>query len=343
LEISAFNSNDRLRRLSLGPAKSFFRDSQNENTKDSKLIPNLNPKLTFRQLALKQEQNSLAGIRNIAVNSATGFSLITILTALASRLIGNQSLAKASLNLAKKATQLTFMTYGGFAALKAYGDNDVGVGASQALEVAIPALTTDACDMTMNRGFSIGMGTFINEAKKYISRSKYQSFSESANDLMQSTKQFFRDLKNNPLQSISNFDGPGSMLMGLVTASAPILKHVFGLDKIASMVRHFPGMAMELGKVNKGVLNRGANLYFSSGVLMLGSSFINLFSGFSKNKDRKQTIELGTWLLNVIGRKLLVESIRNNELASDKQKTSIGPIEALKKSLDSIFTWGTVT
>ena len=129
----------------------------------------------------------------------------------------------------------------------------------------------------------------------------------------------------------------------LVTASAPILKHVFGLDKIASMLRHFPGMAMELGKVNKGVLSRGANLYFSSGVLMLGSSFINLFSGFSKNKDRKQTIELGTWLLNVVGRKLLVESIRNNELASDKQKQSVGAIEALKKSLNSIFTWGPIS
>jgi hypothetical protein len=71
---------------------------------------------------------------------------------------------------------------------------------------------------------------------------------------------------------------------------------------------------------------------------MLSSSLINLFSGFSKSKDTKQTIELGTWLLNVIGRKLLTESMNDNELASDKNNNAISPIAALKESLGSIFS-----
>jgi hypothetical protein len=317
-----------------GQARGVFNHNKN------KPKPNIDNRLTLKQLSQQQEKQTLAGIRNIAVNTATGASLLTILGALLTR--GNKNLAQKTLNIAKKATQFTFMTYGGFAALKAYGDNDTGVGVSQALEVAIPALTTDACDLTMNRGFSIGLGNFVNEAKKYFSKSKYQSFSESTQDLGKSVGKFIDDLKTNPLKTITNFDGPGAMLMGLVTASAPIIKHILGFEKLSSLMRHFPGMAMELGKVNAGVLKKGASKYFSSGVFMLCSSLINLFSGFSKNKNTKQTIELGTWLLNVVGRKLLVESIRENELANDKNNKATNPLEAIKNSLGSVFTWGAV-
>jgi hypothetical protein len=339
LDLNSLNLNSKPLNIRFGPEHAIH------NHKSVFNPPKLNSKhdsrLTFNQLSRSEEKNALAGIRNIAVNAATGMSLLTILGALFTR--GSKDLAKKTLNIAKKATQFTFMTYGGFAALKAYGDNDTGVGLTQALEVAIPALTTDACDLTMNRGFSIGLGNFVNEAKKYFSKSKYKSFSESAQDLGKSVGKFFDELKTKPLKTITNFDGPGAMLMGLVTASAPVFKHVLGLDKLSSLMRHFPGMAMELGKVNFGVLRKGASKYFSSGVFMLCSSLINLFSGFSKSKDTKQTIELGTWLLNVVGRKLLVESIRENELASDKNNKAVNPLEALKQSLGSVFTWGAVS
>jgi hypothetical protein len=339
LDLNALNLNAGSPISRFGPvnnlheSKSVFNDRKLGSAEDSRL--------TYKQLSAKQEKNTLAGIRNIAVNTATGASLLTILLALLTR--GSKGLAQKTLNIAKKATQFTFMTYGGFAALKAYGDNDTGVGLTQALEVAIPALTTDAIDLTMNRGFSIGLGNFVNEAKKYFSKSNYKSFSESAQDLGKSVGKFIDDLKTQPLKTITNFDGPGAMLMGLVTASAPLFKHVLGLDKLSSLMRHFPGMAMELGKVNGGVLKKGASKYFSSGAFMLCSSLINLFSGFSKNKDTKQTIELGTWLLNVVGRKLLVESIRENELAGDKNNKAVNPLEAIKQSLGSVFTWGAVS
>ncbi len=338
MDILSSYSNNGLHKPNFGQGQAVFHHIP--VNKNHKLIPDIDNKLTARQIAKQQEKNTLAGIRNIAVNTATGASLLSILLALLTR--GSKGLAQKTLNIAKKATQFTFMTYGGFAALKAFGDNDTGVLSSQSLEVAIPALTTDAIDLTMNRGFSIGLGNFVNEAKKYFSKSDYKSFSESAQDLGKSVGKFIDDLKTNPLKTIANFNGPGAMLMGLITASAPVVKHVLGFNELASLMRHFPGMAMELGKVNNGVLNKGASKYFSSGVFMLSSSFINLFSGFSKNKDTKQTIELSTWLLNVVGRKLLVESMRENELAGDKNNKAVNPLEAIKQSLGSIFTWGAV-
>jgi len=339
VDILSSYSNNGLHKPNFGQAQALFNHMPVNHA--YKLFPDIDNKLTPRQLAKQQEKKTLAGIRNIAVNTATGASLLTILLALLTR--GSKGLAQKTLSFAKKATQFTFMTYGGFAAAKAYGDNDAGVLSSQALEVAIPALTSDSIDLTMNRGFSIGLGNFVNEAKKYFSKSNYKNFSESAQDLGKSVGKFIDDLKTQPLKTITNFNGPGAMLMGLITASAPIIKHVLGFDELASMMRHFPGMAMELGKVNSGVLNKGASKYFSSGVFMLSSSFINLFSGFSKSKDTKQTIELGTWLLNVIGRKLLVESMRENELAGDKNNKSVRPLEAIKQSLGSVFTWGAVS
>ncbi len=291
-------------------------------------------RLANYQISKKEKPKS--EFRSVSLNLVTGASLLSIIFALLTR--GSKGLAQTTLNFAKKATQITFMTYGGFAAAKAVGVKDTGLGLSQALEVAIPALTTDACDLTMNRGFSIGLGNFVNEAKKYFSKSEYKSFLESTQYLAKSVGTFINELKTDPIKTITNFDGPGAMIMGIITASAPVFKHLLGLDKLSSLMRHFPGMAMELGKVNAGVLNKGASKYFSSGVFMLSSSLINLFSGFSKSKDTKQTIELGTWLLNVIGRKLLTESMNDNELASDKNNNAISPIAALKESLGSIFS-----
>ncbi len=168
--------------------KNYQQTSDVETIHHPEQTKNLNSKMSFDVYLKKKEKNAIAGLRNIAVNFATGASLLTILGALLTR--GSKTLAQQTLNIAKKATQFTFMTYGGFAALKAYGDNDTGVGVTQALEVAIPALTTEACDLTMNRGFSIGLGNFVNEAKKYFSKSNYQSFSESAQDLAKSVKKF---------------------------------------------------------------------------------------------------------------------------------------------------------
>lgn len=322
--------------------KFFGLDWPNSNSQSNQHSPNLHSSYNdkeSRRLAnyqISKKEKPKSEFRSVSLNLVTGASLLSIVFALLTR--GSKGLAQTTLDFAKKATQITFMTYGGFASAKAIGVKDTGLGLTQALEVAIPALTSDPCDLTMNRGFSIGLGNFVNEAKKYFSKSKYRSFSESTQYLAKSVGKFIDELKTNPIKTITNFDGPGAMIMGIVTASAPIVKHLLGLDKLSSLMRHFPGMAMELGKVNAGVLNKGASKYFSSGVFMLSSSLINLFSGFSKSKDTKQTIELGTWLLNVIGRKLLTESMNDNELASDKNNNAISPIVALKESLGSIFS-----
>jgi hypothetical protein len=83
-------------------------------------------------------------------------------------------------------------------------------------------------------------------------------------------------------------------------------------------------------------------MYFTSGVLMLGSSALNLLGGFTGNKNLKETVELGTWLANIAGRRLLVESMRQSELAQDRNAKSVTMMEALKFSAKNLFTWGGV-
>lgn len=300
-------------------------------------------RLTVREANERAERKTLEVIRNTAVNGTTAASFVTIILALISRFFSSdpkQGLAAKLMNAAKATTKATFMTYGGFAACKGYQENDAGVALTQALEVAIPAATVDPCNLTTNRGLSIGLGNFIVEAKKLLSKSHYENFGESIKILKGASAKMWKEVRENPLKAMLNFrEGPGAMLMALMTASAPIIHKLTGFEALTRFIRHVPGMIQELGKANLGNLQRGASMYFTSGVLMMGSSLINLLGGLTGNKNLQTTMELCTWLPNVVGRRLLVESMRQSELAQDRKAKPVTMMEAFKESAKNIFGW----
>jgi hypothetical protein len=258
-------------------------------------------------------------------NASNIFTFGTIgmgLTALASRIFSSnpdsESSIAHSLELwAKRATSATLATYALIAGNKAIQNKDAALGVSQLSEMIVPMMSSTE-NLTVNRGFGIALNTIAIEAKKFFNGHKFDSFGHSVDALKGALKEVSRRFADNPLSTLMDFkNGPGTILASAPVLIAPLLKLVGVNDKLVYMARAIPGAALEFGKVT-GSLKRGAPLYFASGVNMMISSALNLVGGFMPSA--RKSLEMLTWSFNLLGRLLLVRSIKNDEIKSSNNQ-----------------------
>jgi len=265
-------------------------------------------------------------------NSSNIFTFGTIgmgLAALASRVLSSNPDSESSIAhklelWAKRATSATLGIYAIIAGQKAVQNKDAALGVSQLSEMIVPMMS-DTENLTINRGFGIALNTIAIEAKKFFNGHKFESFGQSFDALKGAMVEVSKRVKENPLKTLVDFkNGPGTILASVPVLFSPLLKLLGVNDKFVYMTRAIPGAVLELGKV-VGSLKRGAPLYFASGVNMMISSALNLVGGFVP--ESRKSLEMLTWSFNLLGRLLLVRSIKNDEIKSkDTSPVSISEV-----------------
>jgi len=270
-----------------------------------------------------EKKSNPSNFRRNFTRGVTLFGSGSALVAFLSNLVlGDKSAFGKAINyISEKAAALTFGSYGVIAAIDAYNRKDIKQVIPQVLAVLTPTiLTRDYTNLTLNGGVDIGWSNVAAEAEKVAGKKQYQSFDDSIQTLKSGLKQVFKDLRNNPIQALTDFKGGSAgMLWGMLTSTAPIVFHLTGMRRFSTLLRQAGGLIAEGGKLTIDNLKKGRYLYWASGVLLSGSSITNLLSAFLP-KSLRRPLENLTWVLNMIGKNAQVEAFNRGELTYEKEK-----------------------
>lgn len=238
----------------------------------------------------------------------------------------------------KQATVVAFGTNGAVCASDAYQRGDHAFIGPQLLDIAIPYLS-ESKTLTLNRGVPVGLYNALAELKSLAGKKSYSSFSENIKYLTIGLKKFWKEFRKAPLGTMGNFGkGPGGVFYGLLTSIAPVISITTGLKKIPALLRHTGGIGVEIAKMQPSRLAKGQWRYFSSGVFMFASSLVDLCGKLIPVFEKKATYL--NWALNLCGKRLWLNSIKQGELNSDSEHRKVSLAQLPQLAAQELFGMG---